>query len=175
MTSLASCGQKSSLNEKWLFEKKQNLSGNPNFIYKLGHGIDCHFHDDNTFDICFWIYGESIGRQGKPITGTYLYNSSTKEIALTFYEKYREVNTGNNEFILVPTSYYILKGLSCRCFPSVDSDNKDIPSFPKTCLRIMTETKDEIQIELYGYKNNGEKKSFGQQAYIREILDKNND
>ena len=162
---------KNMLSEKWSNNESIDtdlpVDTTVGWYNQMHNGTDCYFYADSTFKIRLWRYGVSSGLIESIIKGYYSYNPTTKEIILIFDTE----RSGE-----VPISYYTLQGLLKRGLPFLSVKDKKFPIFSKTCLKIENQTESgEIWVDLYAYKKNGKKVSFGRQVYIQSLLDKNDE
>ena len=169
---------KNMLSEKWSNNESIDtdlpVDTTVGWYNQMHNGTDCYFYADSTFKIRLWWYGVSSGLHQTSIKGNYHYNPTTKEIILIFDTEWDKKSRHNEP---IPISYYIMKGLSERSLPFWGFKDKDFPIFSKTCLKVVKQTESgKILVDLYAYKENGEKVSFGQQIYIqRSLLNKNDE
>ena len=106
---------------------------------KFGSGEDFYFYSDSTFRIRSWWYGVSAGFQAKNVIGKYLYTSEN-EITLTITQSECE-------------------HLQSHLFSA----------YSEIFLKIIAQTDDRVQVDIYAYDKKGEKVSFGQQTFVREL------
>ena len=186
MTSFIGCSQnhkptvesENMLSEKWsnneIIDTDLPVDTTVGWHNQMHNGTDCYFYVDSTFKIRLWWYGVSSGLHETSIKGHYHYNLATKEIILIFDTEWDEKSRYNEP---IPISYYTMKGLSERSLAFLGVKDKDFPVFSKTCLKVVEQTESgKIWVDLYAYKENGERVSFGQQIYIRKsILDTNDE
>jgi hypothetical protein len=158
------------LNEEWHNHENMDLPVDTSAVdwhNKPHHGTDCYFREDETFEIRLWWYGVSIGLREALATGNYHFNPLTREILLIFNG---ESSIGYHDNEPFPTPYYFMKGLSQGTLHFI-FENNEIPILSKSCLRIIEPIKaNKISVELYAYKENGEKMSFGKTIFIQENL-----
>ena len=136
------------------------------------NGTNCFFYSDSTFEIHIWVYGVSSGHHRSLIYGSYQYDSATKEIILDFNESSDQKITFNSKGKPYPTAYFTMECLKRKNGIHSGYDAEiEIYQLSKSCLKIVEQSGSIIRVDLYAYKENGERISFGQQTYVREIFE----
>ena len=140
--------------------------------FKSYNGTNCYFHRDNSFDVGIWRYGASSGYQGPLVWGTYLYHPETREIELDFSE-YIEFRKSRGEYYY--SVWDIMEGLRKKNPPVYSSIGvADAPPDPlglsRSWMKIVERSERKVRVEMYAYKEDGERISFGEQTFYREEM-----
>lgn len=136
------------LDEEWHFRQRESseLNLSPN------DGIDCYFYPNGTFAIRLWTYGASIGYRFFDVEGIYQYNSENKEVALKFIPDPAYIN---KDFF---TMWRLGQGSQAS---KSSPEEKDVLQLKSCLLKIISEQDSTKTVEVYAFKKNGEKITFG--------------